>query len=95
MNTNDYNVWIRQPLFAAELYEVDEHQWEHETVLVREESSDEIKVHFQSVPPADIQEEILTQSAQQTESKTEGAKDGSNDEEEPLLGVIFLYVSHG
>ena len=23
MNTNDYNVWIRQPLFAGELYEVD------------------------------------------------------------------------
>ena len=28
MNTNDYNLWIRQPLFAAKLYEVDEHQWE-------------------------------------------------------------------
>ena len=26
MNTNDYNVWIRQTLFAAELYKVDEHQ---------------------------------------------------------------------
>ena len=84
MNTNDYNVWIRQPLFVAELYEVDEHQWEHETVFVREEGSDEIKVHFQPVPPADIREEIFTQSAQHTESKTEGAKDESNDKEEPL-----------
>ena len=46
INTNNYNVWIRQPLFAAELYEVDEHQWEHETVFIREEGSDDIKVHF-------------------------------------------------
>ena len=85
MNTNDYNVWIRQPLFAAELYEVDEHQWEHETVFVREEGSDEIKVHFQPVPPADIREEIFTQSAQQTENKTKDAKDENNDnKEEPL-----------
>ena len=34
MNTNDYNVWIRQPLFAGELYEVDEQKWEHETVFI-------------------------------------------------------------
>ena len=54
INTNDYNVWIRQPLFAAELYEVEEQQWEHETVFVHEEGSNDIKVHFQPVPPADI-----------------------------------------
>ena len=50
MNTNDYNVWIRQPLFAGELYEVDEQKWEHETVFIREEGSDDIQVHFQPVP---------------------------------------------
>ena len=35
INTNDHNVWIRQPLFAAELYEVKELQLEHETVFVK------------------------------------------------------------
>ena len=54
MNTNDYNVWIRQPLFAGELYEVDEQKWEHETVFIREEGSDDIQVHFQPVPPENI-----------------------------------------
>ena len=84
INTNDYNVWIRQPLFAAELYEVEEQQWEHETVFVREEGSNDIKVHFQPVPPADIREEIFTQSTQQTENKTEDLNGVSNEEEEPL-----------
>ena len=54
MNTNDYNVWIRQPLLAGELYEVDEQKWEHETVFIREEGSDDIQVHFQPVPPENI-----------------------------------------
>ena len=85
MNTNDYNVWIRQPLFAAELFEVDEHQWEHETVFVREEGSDDIKVHFQPVPPADIREEIFTQSTEQTENMTKNQNDENNEKkEEPL-----------
>ena len=77
INTNDYNVWIRQPLFAAELYEVDEHQWEHEAVLVCEEGSDDIKIHFQPVPPADIREEIFAQSTEQTESKTQDENENS------------------
>ena len=54
INTNDYNVWIRQPLFAAELYEVEEQQWEHETLFIHEKGSNDIKVHFQPIPPADI-----------------------------------------
>ena len=84
INTNDYNVWIRQPLFAAELYEVEEQQWEHETVFVHEEGSNDIKVHFQPVPPADIREEIFTQSTQQAENKTEDLNSESNEKEEPL-----------
>ena len=84
INTNDYNVWIRQPLFAAELYEVEEQQWEHETVFVCEEGSNDIKVHFQPVPPSDIREEIFTQSTQQTETKTKDVNDESNEKEEPL-----------
>ena len=54
MNTNDYNVWVKQPLFAGELYEVDEQKWEYETVFTREEGSDDIQVHLQSVPPENI-----------------------------------------
>ena len=33
ISTNSYNVWIRQPLLVAELYDVDYHPWEYETTV--------------------------------------------------------------
>ena len=36
INTNSYNVSIRQPLLAAELYDVDHHPWEYETTVNHE-----------------------------------------------------------
>ena len=30
INTNSYNVWIRQPLLAAKLYDVELCPWDHE-----------------------------------------------------------------
>ena len=85
MNTNDYNVWIRQPLFAGELYEVDEHKWEHETVFIREEGSDDIQVHFQPVPPENIREEIFFQTVEQKQDEQKETKEEDKDtQEEPL-----------
>ena len=84
MNTNDYNVWIRQPLFAGELYEVDEQKWEHETVFVREEGSDDIQVHFQPVPPENIREEIFAQTVQQNQDGQKETKEGTETQEDPL-----------
>ena len=31
MNTNDHNVWIRQPLYAGDLWEVEPKEWLYET----------------------------------------------------------------
>ena len=85
MNTNDYNVWIRQPLFAGELYEVDEQKWEHETVFIREEGSDDIQVHFQPVPPENIREEIFSQTVEQKQDEQKETKEeDKNTQEEPL-----------
>ena len=54
-------------------------------MFVREEGSDDIKVHFQPVPPADITEEIFTQSTEQTENKMENQNDQNNEKKgEPL-----------
>ena len=89
INTNDYNVWIRQPLFAAKLCEVDEHQWEHETVLAHEEGSDDIKIHFQPVPPADIREEIFTRTTEQTEKKTQDQDDKNNEKERGTFTKVW------
>ena len=59
INTNSYNVWIRQPLLAAELYDVNYHPWEYETTVKHEEDSDTIKFGFQPVPTAELQADIM------------------------------------
>ena len=33
MNTNSYNIWIRQPLLAANVVEADHCPWDHTTIL--------------------------------------------------------------
>ena len=35
-NTNDHNVWIRQPLYAGDLWDVDKEDWEYKPVLVKD-----------------------------------------------------------
>ena len=37
INNNSHNVWIRQPLYAADLWEVEPKEWEYEPVLTHEE----------------------------------------------------------
>ena len=74
MNTNDYNVWVRQPLFAGELYEVDEQKWEHETVFIREEGSDDIQVHFKPVPSENIRKEIFAKTVEQNKDEQKRQK---------------------
>ena len=32
-NTNSYNIWIRQPLLAANVVEVDSCPWDYQTIL--------------------------------------------------------------
>ena len=39
INTNSYNVWIHQPLLAAELYDVELCPWDHEIELEREDKN--------------------------------------------------------
>ena len=33
MNTNSYNIWIRQPLLAANVVEADHCPWDHTTII--------------------------------------------------------------
>ena len=63
-NTNDHNVWIRQPLYAGDLWDVDKEDWEYEPVLVKDAETNNITVKFQQVPPEHIREEIFSQAAE-------------------------------
>ena len=60
INNNSHNVWIRQPLYAGDLWEVSPREWEYEPVLTHKEGTNDIKVNFVQVPPEDLQHDILT-----------------------------------
>ena len=63
-NTNDHNVWIRQPLYAGDLSDVDKEDWEYEPVLNKDAETNNITVKFQQVPPEHLHEEIFSQAAE-------------------------------
>ena len=44
VNTNSKNIWIRQPLLAAELFEVEYCSWECDTSL--DKYGDEVRITF-------------------------------------------------
>ena len=49
INTNRYNVWVRQPLLAAELFDVECSEIEYRATMDQE--GDNISIGFQPVPP--------------------------------------------
>ena len=61
-NTNDHNVWIRQPLYADDLWDVDKEDWEYEPVLFKDAETNNITVKFQQVPPEHLCKEIFSQA---------------------------------
>ena len=63
-NTNNHNVWIRQTLYAGDLWDVDKEDWEYEPVLVKDAKTNNITVKFQQVPPEDLRKEIFSQAAE-------------------------------
>ena len=63
-NANDHNVWIRQPLYAGDLWDMDKEDWEYKPVLVKDAKTNNITVKFQQVPPEHLREEIFSQAAE-------------------------------
>ena len=52
MNQNNHNIWIWQPLLAAEIYAVEHLPWDYGVEF--QHHGDNIEVAFQPIPPADI-----------------------------------------
>ena len=77
MNTNSYNIWIRQPLLAVNVVEAVHCPWDYQSFLSHD--GDEVKVTFHHIPTQEVQEEILSQSVSQESS--EGSKDQSGIKE--------------
>ena len=69
INTNSYNVWIRQQLLAADIVEVDHCPWDYHSTMSRDGS--DVQVMFQPVPTPDVQADIFSVDATQTEKEAE------------------------
>ena len=57
-------MWIRQPLYAGDLWDLDKEDWEYEPVLVKDAETNNIMVKFQQVPPEYLCEEIFSQAVE-------------------------------
>ena len=49
INTTSRNIWICQPLLAAEIFEVELHPWQYRSILHQQGNT--IKVGFQPIVP--------------------------------------------
>ena len=86
INTNSYNVWIRQQLLAVDIVEVDHCPWDYHSTMSRDGS--DVQVLFQPVPTPDVQANISSVNATQTKKKA-GDKEmtkGVEQEERPKFG---------
>ena len=63
MNTNSYNIWIRQPLLAANVVGAEYCPWDHTTNMTQD--GEEIKISCHQIPTAEVQEEIPSSIIQQ------------------------------
>ena len=63
-NTNEHNMWIRQPLYAGDLWDIDKEDWQYKLVLVKDAETNNITVNFQQVPPEHLHEEIFSQATE-------------------------------
>ena len=46
MNTNNHNVWIHQPLYVGDLWEVETKEWSYEPILTRNEDTNDVEINF-------------------------------------------------
>ena len=89
LNTNSYNVWIRQPLYAATIWDVDLKDWDYEPIITKSDEVDTFEVKLQPVPPEDLREEILSNATEvnQDINDTSGKSASKEKDEKPSFGT--------
>ena len=89
LNINLYNVWIRRPLYATTIWDVELKDWDYEPIITKSEEADTFEVKLQPVPPEDLREEILSNATEvnQETSDTSGKNASNKKDEKPSFGV--------
>ena len=95
INNNSHNVWIRQPLYAADLWEVEPKKWEYEPVLTHEEGTNNVTINFIQVPPEEFRKDIFSNTVEAEENNPSGKTENQNSkgEEKPKFGSPLDYDS--
>ena len=75
MNQNNHNVWIQQPLLAAEFFWVEHLPWDYGVEFHQE--GQKIEVAFQPLPPADVM--ASTEMAHNEPDNMQSVKEASQD----------------
>ena len=82
---NSYNIWIGQPLLAANVVEVESCPWDYQTILSHD--GKDIKVSFCPIPPPEVQEDIFISSTSvMMENDQDAVKAKKNPGEKPKFG---------
>ena len=88
LNTNSYNVYIRQQLLAADIVEVDHCPWDYHSTMSHD--GNEVQVSFCPVPTPDVQADVLSVSVTETELQPKAGKTvttkGGEQGERPKFG---------
>ena len=83
-NTNSYNIWICQPLLAADVVEVESCPWDYQTILSCDDK--EIKASFCHVPPPEVREEVFTSNMMSTDNPDAVSEKGTSGEKPKKFG---------
>ena len=83
-NTNSYNVWIHQPLPAADVVEVESCPWDYQTILSCDGKN--VKASFCRVPPPEVQEDVFTHNMTSSENPDAVCDTGTSGEK-PKFGL--------
>ena len=81
INTNTYNVWIRQTLLAADIVEAKDCPWDYQSIMSHDSS--DIRISFCPMPSSEVQTEILSQGVSNMEP---GMTNQHEEGERPKFG---------
>ena len=89
LNTNSYNIWIRQPLYTATIWDVELKDWDYEPIITKSDKVNMFEVKLQPVPPEDLREEILSNTTEVNQETNDiSGKSASNEKDEkPSFGI--------
>ena len=89
LNTNSYNVWIRQPLYATTIWDVELKDWDYKPIITKSDEANTFEVKLQPVPPKDLREEILSNATEvnQEINDTSGKSESNKKDEKPSFGT--------